>query len=82
MFRALTRELEHEAARYPDIICLPANILELEDDIVDSTVPWIITGAANGAMQNGQKETVKITKLVPVLLCMARIDRLERDLYA
>lgn len=96
LFRALMRDLESETARYPAMIRLPANIVEVQgvevpkedhflqqlgDDTIDKTTPWIKTGASNGAMQAGQKETADMMKLVPVPLYTV-LDGLEKDLAA
>ena len=96
LFRALMRDLASETARYPGMICLPANILEVQgvevpkedyflqqlgDDMVDKTTPWIKTGTSNGAMLAGEKSVANMMKLVPVPLYTV-VNGLGRDLPA
>ena len=95
-FRALMRDLDSETARYPGLIKLPANILEvngvevpkddfflaqLGDDTVDKHTPWLKTGASNGAMTQANKGIAGMMKLVPVPLYTV-VDGLEQDLHA
>ena len=95
-FRALIRDLENEQDRFPGIMRLPASIVDLHpvevptdtfyfdklaDAAIDKSGPWCKTGSAQDAMQNGDKETIDMMKLVPVPLYTV-LDGLDQDLSA
>ena len=96
LFRTLIRDLVSEQDRAPNMMCLPATIVDLHnvevptdtfffdrlaDVTLDRAVPWCKTGAAQGAMQDNEKETVALMKIIPVPLYTV-VDGFDQDLSA